>query len=81
MGCTNAGALAIVPDVLVKDFTSGGSAAAGATVAGADAETDLRAMRRRVTLGAVYRIGPSDGSRRTLDRPARSPNHVRVQSR
>jgi hypothetical protein len=74
-------ALAIVPDVLVKDFTSGGPQAAGTTAERTDADGDLHVVRRRVTLGAVYRIGPSDGSRRTIGRPASAANHVRVPSR
>jgi hypothetical protein len=74
-------ALAIVTTVLVKDFTSGGASAADEVAATPDAVLARRASQRGVTLGAVYRIAPSDGSRRTIDHPARSTNHVRVQSR
>jgi len=76
-----AAALAIVRNVLVKDFTSGGPELAGPAAEGEIFEVHRRTMRRRVTLGAVYRIAPSDGSRRAIVHPARSTNHVRVPSR
>jgi len=70
-----------VTTVLVKDFTSGGAGAAEEAATTADAAFRRRTVGRGVTLGAMYRIAPSDGSRRTTDHPARSTNHVRVQSR
>jgi hypothetical protein len=81
VGCESAAALAIVETVLVKDFTSGGARAADGVAATADAALRRRTSGPGVTLGAVYRIAPSNGSRRTIDHPARLMNHVSVQSR